>query len=373
MFILAHLIWKRKETDFHKDMSNQLYLGVPHFRSYGIIPYRRIHDLQVRAGGALVRLPDRLEGKRAMDLQYYQFFLEIARCRSISKAADRLFISQPYLSKVLSRLEQEMGAKLVDRSSLPICLTTEGECLVHYAQQILELDMRLHDEISRPREESAPLIIGTPPFLETHVMPKALTSLTRIYPHTRFQLVSAPLAELMQQLRAGSIHAVFALQHPIMGGAPAIPVVQDRVLLALPPTHRLYRPQWAGQVCQPWFPLSELSGDNFVMSPPGSITRKNNDQILSSLHIRPHVVMETGNPEALFQLSVSGHGISLTPETRASDMPHYELPNYITLDHALTYHTLVVAYYHSRPHIKSLVDVLQELYFQRHLPAADQT
>lgn len=308
-----------------------------------------------------------------MDLQYYQYFVEIARCRSISKAAEKLFVSQPYLSKVLSRLEQELGTKLMDRSSIPIRLTDEGECLLHYAGQILELDQHMRERISYMRKEGTAFIIGTPPFLEAHVMPEILMALHRMYPHTKFQMTSAPLVELMRQLQSGAIHAVFAMQHPVMGGAPCIPVDQDRVVIALPRGHRFYRAETAGTICPPWFPLSALSGDSFVLPPPGSITRQNYDQILASLQIQPHIVTETDNPDAMFRFLNSGDGIILTPETGASDMDHCQAHNYIALQHALTYHTLVVSYYEPSPFIQSLVQVLQEYYGKKHLPRGPET
>ena len=181
-----------------------------------------------------------------MDLQYYRYFLSIAEHRSISKAAEALFVSQPYLSKVLSRLESELGVALLDRSTLPIRLTADGECLRYYAQQMLQLETHMRGDLSHARSRELPaLALGTPPFPEVHTMPPVLARMARIYPHTQFRLVSAPLADLMGQLKAGALHVVFALQHPVMSGALTTPVVQDRLLLALPPEHQLYQPERA--------------------------------------------------------------------------------------------------------------------------------
>lgn len=304
-----------------------------------------------------------------MDLQYYRYFLSIAEHRSISKAAEALFVSQPYLSKVLSRLESELEVALLDRSTLPIRLTADGECLRYYAQQMLQLETHMRGELSHARSRELPaLALGTPPFPEVHTMPPVLARMARIYPHTQFRLVSAPLADLMGQLKAGALHVVFALQHPVMSGALTTPVVQDRLLLALPPEHQMYRPERAGMVSPPWFSWSELSGSPFILPPPHSISRQSQDLLLASLGIRPHVVMESGSPDAVAALAASGLGLAFVPETAACAVDRSRQLAYLSIDHPLTYHTLVLAYYQPSPCLKPLTEALQDVYRGRRLP-----
>lgn len=309
----------------------------------------------------------------AVDLLYYQYFLIIAQERSLSKAAEKLYVSQPYLSKILSRIEGEMGARLIDRSTLPIRLTPDGECFQHHARQIVDLDRRLRGELCRTKEKDRPtLILGTPPFLETHVMPEVLAALAQIYPHTRFQLASAPLVEMVEQMQAGAVHMVFALQHPVMSGALTVPVVQDRVVMALPVGHRFYRPGQAGRLCPPWFDLEQLSGDDFVLPPGGSISRQSYDALLAAFQITPHIVLETANPELPLRMSVLGQAATLCPASAASDIEGHQRPNYVLLEHPLTYHTLVVAYYRKNPYLRDVVETLQEVYRRRHLPLGEE-
>ena len=60
-----------------------------------------------------------------------EYFLAIVKERSISKAADRLYLSQPYLSQYLAKLEANLGVTLLDRSHTPLRLTAAGELFLH--------------------------------------------------------------------------------------------------------------------------------------------------------------------------------------------------------------------------------------------------
>ena len=73
-----------------------------------------------------------------MTLQQLKYVIEVARCRSISKAAQNLFISQPSLSNALKELEKEMGITIFSRTNRGILITTEGSEFLGYARQVVE-------------------------------------------------------------------------------------------------------------------------------------------------------------------------------------------------------------------------------------------
>jgi len=73
-----------------------------------------------------------------MTLQQLKYVIEVARSRSISKAAQALFISQPSLSNALKELEKEIGVKIFSRTNKGIHVTKEGSEFLGYARQVLE-------------------------------------------------------------------------------------------------------------------------------------------------------------------------------------------------------------------------------------------
>ena len=71
------------------------------------------------------------------NLNLYQIFYEVAGCRNFSVAAKKLYITQPAVSKAISRLEESLDTVLFYRSSRGVCLTPEGEVLCRHVEQAL--------------------------------------------------------------------------------------------------------------------------------------------------------------------------------------------------------------------------------------------
>ncbi len=82
-----------------------------------------------------------------------QYFLTVARTGSLTKAAEILKISQPSLSKYLSRLENDLGIILVDRTHVPLQLTYAGKKYLEYLEETIRLDRRLQDDFSKIRRQ----------------------------------------------------------------------------------------------------------------------------------------------------------------------------------------------------------------------------
>ena len=94
-----------------------------------------------------------------MELRTLKYFLEIAREGNFTRAADRLHITQPTLSRQIAQLEEDLGEKLYIRESYGIRLTEEGLLLKKRAEEILELEekIRLENEITALKEQTEKL------------------------------------------------------------------------------------------------------------------------------------------------------------------------------------------------------------------------
>ena len=140
-----------------------------------------------------------------------EYFLTIAKERSISRAAEKLLLSQPYLSQYLSKLEGKLGVQLLDRSHTPLNLTPAGELFHAYLERQGFLDRQFISDLRNLQDEKRPVLhIGVSPWRGSTLLPDILPAFTQEFPDVQVVLHEAPVPEL------GDLAAANALDFCIM-------------------------------------------------------------------------------------------------------------------------------------------------------------
>ena len=123
------------------------------------------------------------------NLSQYKIFYEVAKAGNISKAAKELYISQPAISKAISKLEDSIGIPLFTRSSRGVQLTAEGQVLFEYAKEAFEALTRGEQELKRIQEfDIGHLRIGVSNTLCKYVLLPYLKTFIDQYPHMRISI-----------------------------------------------------------------------------------------------------------------------------------------------------------------------------------------
>ena len=123
-----------------------------------------------------------------MDSKQLQYILKVAECQNITRAAEQLYVSQPALSSFISKVEEELGAKIFNRSTTPLTLTQAGECYVKTAKKILALQENLKEEVENINCCREGVIrIGLSDMRATSLLPFVLPEFQRLYPNIRIQ------------------------------------------------------------------------------------------------------------------------------------------------------------------------------------------
>lgn len=145
-----------------------------------------------------------------MEIRQFRYVNAVAECGSITKAAASLFISQPALSNYISKLEEELGSKLFDRTTTPLTLTYAGEQYLKRAKNIL---MQLDDMKREFRDISNNLTgrlrVGFPSERVIYMLPLILPAFKERYPGIEVEVVSGPGNRLTAALREGEVDFVF--------------------------------------------------------------------------------------------------------------------------------------------------------------------
>ena len=143
-----------------------------------------------------------------MDFRMLQYFLAVTKEENITRAAERLHISQPYLSKQLMELENEFGKQLLIRGKRKITLTEDGILLRKRAEEILALVEKTESDLSSDSPQiNGEIAIGGNP---SQTVLKAASSLRAQYPDVHFQFYSSDAIDVLERLEHGSLDfAVF--------------------------------------------------------------------------------------------------------------------------------------------------------------------
>lgn len=141
-----------------------------------------------------------------MDIKQLVYFLKISEEKNITKAAEKLHIAQPHLSHQLKLLEEELGVKLVERSTRKFQLTKAGEMLLHRSEQIVEL---MNSTVKELKDFSEGIIgtlsIGTIASSGDTLLPVRVNSFNKKYPKINFEIRECSTIEILDMLRSGII------------------------------------------------------------------------------------------------------------------------------------------------------------------------
>jgi DNA-binding transcriptional LysR family regulator len=178
----------------------------------------------------------------AMELRHLRSFLTVAEERHFGRAAARLGIAQPPLSRQIQSLEAELGVALFDRSRRQIELTAAGAVLADHARRLLAAAAAAEEETRRAaRGESGHLVIG----YVSSVAYSGLTEILRAYrarhPGVEIALREGPPQLQIDALKARRIDVGF-VRGPLEDATlRSVPVIDEALLLAMPSDHPLRR------------------------------------------------------------------------------------------------------------------------------------
>lgn len=145
-------------------------------------------------------------GGNPMDLKQLQYFLAMVECQSLSKAAEKLHLAQPALSRQLKQMEEEFGVSLIERTTRSFQMTEAGKTLAHRGAQILEMADTLKQEMADlGLGKIGTIRIGTIGSEMELMLPQFMATFSNVYPNASFKCFEGSSVEVLEQLRHGLI------------------------------------------------------------------------------------------------------------------------------------------------------------------------
>lgn len=177
-------------------------------------------------------------------LRHLQVFVEVARQKSVFKAADVLNVSQPAVTKTIRELEDVLGVNVVERDGRGIKLSRIGEIFLKHAGASLSALRQGYDSISQAMRDEAPAIrIGALPTVSTYIMPEAIKLFLSEGSPARIKIITGENAILMEQLRIGDLDLMVGrLAAPEkMTGFSFEHLYSEQVVFCVRPNHPLLK------------------------------------------------------------------------------------------------------------------------------------
>ena len=244
-----------------------------------------------------------------MTLRQALGFLTVAELGTVSKAALRLRVAQPALSRQIIALEQELGLQLFDRVGRRLLLTGDGEQLIAGCRLLLNSAGSLKEQAQLLRQGDTGVlkVAGSPQHIES-VLSQFLRRYAERYPRVEVKITEGTGSEILAMLEAGEIHLGQNLLHAVKldgrhFGSLALGSVE---LLA---------------VCHPSTPLGPdrtvevagLAGFPLLLLDGGFGFRRAFDAASRMAGLKPTILFESRNPHTLLALAEAGHGVAIVP------------------------------------------------------------
>ncbi len=238
------------------------------------------------------------------NLSQYKIFYEVAKAGNISKAAKELYISQPAISKAISKLEDSLGLSLFTRSSRGVQLTSEGEILFEHTREAFDALDRGEQELKRIQEfDIGHLRIGVSNTLCKYILLPYLKTFIDQYPHMKVTIESQATAQTLARLEQQKIDLGLVAEPSVRRDLAFIPVmdIQDTFVTTPNYLENLYLRE--GQ------DTSLFETGNIMLLDTSNMTRHHVDEYMAENNIFPHQILEVTTMDLLIEFAKIGLGI----------------------------------------------------------------
>jgi DNA-binding transcriptional LysR family regulator len=248
-----------------------------------------------------------------MDLMQLEMFVATAELRSVQRAAERVFRTQPAVSMAIRKLEEEVGASLFDRSSRGnYILTAAGEVLFSHAKRLLGLrDEALSHVKELQSLEAGRVRIGANESAGNYLLPKLIYIFRQKHPKVRVDVTRQNSRQLINDIRDNMVDLALISFVPEEKDIEATALMKDDLALVVYPGHPLAKKESVG--------IKDLGGEAFIAHTVTSPSRQKVVEAFRSSDTPLKIVMEVAMIETIKKLIAMKLGIAFVPEMSVQD------------------------------------------------------
>lgn len=261
------------------------------------------------------------------------YILAIWKEGSFSKAANKLYISQPSLSATVKRIEDKLSVPIFNRSTKPITLTEAGEKYVHYALEIeqkeKDFERYIYDYINLL---TGTVRIGGSSLFSSFMLPSMISEFNKKYPYVKFEVYEDNTKNLIEKLTIGKLDIM--IDNAIIDNSSINYTVytSEILLLAVPCSYKINNTlkkfrftandikQGKHLLDRISVNINEFSDYPFILLKPENDTGKRANLIFNKHSIKPKIIFSLDQQVTAYNISTTGMGISFVSDTLVKNL-----------------------------------------------------
>lgn len=243
-----------------------------------------------------------------MTIQQLEYIIAVDKYRHFAKAAENCGVTQPTLSAMIQKLEDELGVKLFDRHMQPVAPTEIGKKIIRQARIVQEQAAHVKEIVNEEIQSySGRFRLGVLPTIAPYLLPRFFPQLVEKYPEMDLQVFERKTHEIRTDLLSGALDAGIWASEPDEDWIKGDTLFYEEFYGYVSPTERIYKNEMIRS--------SEISGEKLWLLDEGHCFR---DQLLRFCQLEAvklnQMAYRLGSLETFMRMVESGQGITFIPE-----------------------------------------------------------
>ena len=241
-----------------------------------------------------------------MEMAQLEYFVRVVQEKSFSKAAARVFRTQPAISIAIRRLEEEIGSPLLERNQRVPVLTEAGQVVYDYAQRILGLRSEVSQAIQELQSlKSGRVRVGANESTSLYLLPELILRYRELYPKVKVEISRYVSSRLPRELLDRNLDFALMAFEPVDRDLVAFPVLKDELVLIMSPKHPLAN--------RSSVKIKDLGDEPFVAHNVNSGSRFKVIEAFATQHTPLNITLELATVETIKRFVQKRVGLAFVP------------------------------------------------------------
>jgi DNA-binding transcriptional LysR family regulator len=241
-----------------------------------------------------------------MEMAQLEYFSKVVEEKSFSKAADKVFRTQPAVSIAIRRLEEEIGLSLLDRTQKSPVLTEAGQVVYDYAQRILALRNQIGQAITEMQSlKKGRVRVGANESTTLYLLPELILTFRERHPEVKVEIYRHVSSHLPREVLDRNVDFALMASEPEDRDIEAFPVLKDELALIMSPKHPL--------ATRTSVKIKELGTESFIAHNVKSGSRVKVVEAFARQHTPLNITLELATIETIKRFVQKRMGLAFVP------------------------------------------------------------